>query len=150
MDRREKKELIVAMAKAVELFRVRCPDLNPKGKIGGVLVFADIFGKVAWRVEIWSVPDEDLPKYVANAERKIQQLRENPRHKSSFQSRNPKNGQWGGGLRTPWGMMAFSGLPEAADEACLLKALLSCRLVTWDYTREIVCLSSNVVFNRLF
>ncbi|MFH1405066.1 MAG: hypothetical protein ABIH21_03135 [Patescibacteria group bacterium] len=68
---------------------------------------------------------------------------------SSWQTRDPENGKWGGGI-CPSGewAMAFSGLPELADEAfCLILARLLGMLSAEDADR-IASISNNEMYRK--
>ncbi|MEK7579317.1 MAG: hypothetical protein AAB460_02170 [Patescibacteria group bacterium] len=70
--------------------------------------------------------------------------------RSSAESRNPERNEWGGGIRAAKNLvMAFSGLPEDADEAVVLVAAVNAGLMTLDEAREIAALSGNQKFAPL-
>ena len=137
------------MERAVNFFCKNLPEFNPKSKTGGVLVYADIVGNEFGRALVGKCDNEE--KSYTTAKRKIRQMLDNPGHLSSYASRDPENGLWGGGIhifRT--GLFAFSGLPELADEACLLKALENCGLITdLQFIIEVLALSDNRIYERL-
>ena len=143
------KRLTREMERAVNFFCENLPEFNPKDKTGGVLVYTDIDGHEFGRALIGRSIEEEI--CYATAKRKIQQLLDNPSHLSSYVSRDPKNGLWGGGIHIfRIGLFAFSGLPELADEACLLKALENCGLITdLQFIMEVLALSENRIYERL-
>jgi hypothetical protein len=51
---------------------------------------------------------------------KIRRLGNNPGHLSSWQSRDPDNGRYGGAIRTRRHILSFSGFPELHDEAAMV------------------------------
>lgn len=142
--------LAFEMGRAIGYFVNNCSDFNPKGKTGGVLVYADLDGKEVDFMQIGEILD-DPEKYYKTALRKIKQLVDNPAHFSSYMSRDPDNGLWGGGVRILGvGIFAFSGLPELADEACLLKALDNADLIEdTQWIERILSFSRNKIFERL-
>ncbi len=144
------EQLTDEMARAVMAFRERCAEFNPKDKTGGVLVYADINGKEI-RMSLICPADSDTVSCYETARRKIKQMADNPGHISSYLSRDPENGLWGGGIHV-WevGLFAFSGLPELADEACLLKALENCGLITDpQIIVKVLAWSENKIYERL-
>lgn len=146
-------QLVEAMKKNINLFVEKCPDLNLKNKTGGCLNYVHDDGSDNFR--FLGVNINDQKKYYNTASRKIGQLRDNLEHVSSHQSRDPEKGFWGGGIRLPGGdWVAFSGLPEQADEACLLKSCIDIGLITDSeedqrLVKEILEISDNSVFDRL-
>jgi hypothetical protein len=146
-------QLAEAMEKNIKLFVEKCQDLNPKNKTGGCLVYMHQDGSDNFSFLGTNIGDRE--KYYDTAFRKIGQLRDNPDHISSYQSRDPESGLWGGGFKLPWlGWVSFSGLPELADEACLLKSCVDAGLLTdseddQKLVKEILKTSDNPVFDRL-
>jgi len=124
----------IALRNAVELavaaFIKNCPDANPNHKTGGVILHRCNRGveqhTTVGTLSMQSVY-EDL---LTTARRKIEQLQIHFTHMTSYQSRDPEKGLWGGGLNLFCnGQVALSGLPELADEACLMCGLVQCDLV---------------------
>ncbi|PLX27349.1 hypothetical protein C0583_03460 [Candidatus Parcubacteria bacterium] len=138
------------MTNAVNAFISGCKEFNPKGKTGGILVCADIDGNIIASAQIGEI-EGDPQKYYDTAYRKIQQMVDNPGHLSSYPSRDPEKGKWGGGIHLfEIGLFAFSGLPELADEACLLKALDNRGLILdLQFMVEVLALSENRIFENL-
>ncbi len=66
-------------------------------------------------------PEDKWRKRMEVAEEKCQRLDsgDGKGHLTSYESRNPKIGRWGGGVRGPQHIYAFSGLPELWDEAAM-------------------------------
>lgn len=66
-------------------------------------------------------PEEKWRKRMEVAMEKCQRLDsgEGVGHLTSYESRNPEISRWGGGVRGPQHIYAFSGLPELWDEAAM-------------------------------
>ena len=73
---------------------------------------------------IGCVSDEKLEKYARMASIvKPRQLMDNLDHLSSWQSRDPENGLWGGAVTmSPYEIFSMSGLTEHGDEGMVLAA----------------------------
>ncbi|HLC45031.1 MAG TPA: hypothetical protein VJK50_04300 [Patescibacteria group bacterium] len=70
---------------------------------------------------IGTVAADKGQKYYSFAQEKALRLRAHPEHRSSWQSRNPDQSQWGGAVKAKTYIFSFSGLPELADEAAMLE-----------------------------
>lgn len=80
-----------------------------------------------------SVSQEKLPKYYRLAHEKAVRLARNPKHISSFQSRDGKE-RFGGAVRTLNGwILSFSGFPELIDEALVLVQM---RMSIWPDNKK--------------
>ncbi|MBX2866908.1 hypothetical protein KTR10_03060 [Candidatus Kaiserbacteria bacterium] len=96
-------------------------------------------------------PDEaKADKYQHLAQEKATRILANQVAASSWQTRDPDQGQWGGGIRTaPDTAIAFSGFPELVDEAfCLALA----RMAGWmaeDEISIVTAFSRNEMLYRL-
>lgn len=66
-------------------------------------------------------PEEKWRKRMEVAMEKCQRLDsgDGQGHLTSYESRNPEIGRWGGAVRGPQHIYAFSGLPELWDEAAM-------------------------------
>lgn len=69
-----------------------------------------------------------------------------PTHVSSWLTRNPEKNKWGGGIKAGNYYMAFSGLPELADEAAMLLAAWRLGWLTKDQADAIAKQSNNQIF----
>lgn len=69
---------------------------------------------------------------------------------SSWQSRNPENGEWGGAIRTVLSIFSFSGLPELGDEAIVLVAAMRLGYLGPKGASRIAGISGNHFFQELF
>lgn len=96
------------------------------------------------------VPADSRHKYEETSLRKVHQLIENPRHISSFQSRDGKF-FWGGGYRiaTMQLAIAISGHPEFGDEALGLGLGMELDWIGINYAKDIVSFSNNSLFALL-
>lgn len=137
--------------RAVKFFVENLTNLNPKNKTGGVLYYRKAIYATGRLVTVGDIID-DLEKYYSTATRKVKQLEDNPEHISSYESRNPDANPpiWGGGIFVPGvGYFAFSGLPELADEACVLKALQKLGFVDEKFIDRVLEISGNTIFEQL-
>ncbi len=144
---------VIDFQKLLKLMKIEVNDfiksesLNPKKKTGGFLLNADEEGIISDSVLVGTVDNEKESEETAI--RKIDQLIKNPDHISSYLSRDPKNGLWGGAIRIPgYGIVAFSGLPELGDEACLLKSLLKMKLIDNDFVTRVTNISNNSYYDN--
>lgn len=87
--------------------------------------------------------------YAQLCEEKARRLAQNPQHLSSWQSRDEKLDRWGGAIRVPDYIISFSGLPELADEALMLKTALVLRVIDLRYANKVADLSNNTIFRQL-
>lgn len=90
-------------------------------------------------------------KYLASTQRKIQQLHDNPSHLTSYLSRDPENGLWGGGINLlEFGKIALSGLTEYGDEACLLNGLYNGSFISNTFVDMVLQQSNNfILFEKI-
>lgn len=69
---------------------------------------------------IGQVPLEKAEKYFRFCVEKAIRLANHPEHESSWESRNPDAGEWGGAVRVGDYIFSISGYPEMGDEALML------------------------------
>lgn len=130
-----------------------CPDLpgnDSPEKVSGFFTVLDTrTGEIVKTMEIGKVPEEKREKYYKLSQEKAKRLYAHPEHLSSWQSRNPDQGEWGGSIRIENYIFSFSGLPELIDEALML--VLAHRFHWLDYGQglEISFLSNNPFFQML-
>jgi hypothetical protein len=74
---------------------------------------------------------------------KARRLISNPRHLSSWQSRDPEEGRKGGAIRANDYIFSFDGLTEEGDEALVLAIANALKLMSGDDMNEIARISSN-------
>ncbi len=135
-----------ALSKAVDLavvyFGSHCHNFNPTNKTNAILLFEDSNGTEEYTPVGPGNMDHEL--FLTTAQRKNSQMHANPTHMSSYQSRDPEKGDWGGGINLQvYGKTALSGLPELADEACLLYGLIHQKMVSTIFVNTVLCASSN-------
>lgn len=70
-------------------------------------------------------------------------------HVSTFQSRDPANNKWAGGIVVGNLAVAFSGLKELVDEAVVLTACVQCHLLKKEEALAIAKISDNPHFPAL-
>jgi hypothetical protein len=69
---------------------------------------------------------------------------------SSFQRRDPINGQWGGGIRVSENLaIAASGFPEESDQALTLCFALSVRLIGEERLAEVLSIAGREAYEAL-
>jgi len=110
--------------------------------IRGLEVDSYIFG-----MPIGEINPEKREKYELFAEEKMRRLMKNPSHFSSWQTRNPEEGKWGGAIRLPQCLLSFSGLPELLDEAFMVGLAYRSDLIGRTEA-HIICTASNNRFLR--
>lgn len=143
-----------AVDRAVASFIRNCSDANPNHKTGGVLLHRSNRG-VEQHTGVGTITRESVlyDDFLATARRKIKQLRLSFKYcMTSYESRDPENGLWGGGLNIScYGQVALSGLPELADEACLLCGLVVCDLVDYiPFAIKVLSVSDNTeLYNKI-
>lgn len=121
MDLRMARE--AAVDGATWFVRIVNPHLDEsrRGKKGGWICIMDPGGEIVVHEQIGEIGPEKPEKYQQVSKEKATRLRAHPEHRTSWQSRNPEQGQWGGAIRTIDGwIFSFSGLPELWDEALML------------------------------
>lgn len=109
---------------------------NPD-KCGGYLAVWTVYlnnvpGSLELLARLGYTPEEKLAKRMEGAMEKCQRLDsgDGQGHLTSYESRNPEIGRWGGAVRGPQHIYAFSGLPELWDEAAMF--VLAIRLYQLD------------------
>ena len=109
---------------------------NPD-KCGGYLAVWTVYlnnvpGSLELLARLGYTPEEKLAKRMEVAMEKCQRLDsgDGQGHLTSYESRNPEIGRWGGAVRGPQHIYAFSGLPELWDEAAMF--VLAIRLYQLD------------------
>ncbi len=128
--------------KAVCFFAKNCNEFNPKGKKSAILVYENPQRKQDARPV--GTGNIKYAKYLEIAQRKIQQLHDNPSHLTSYLSRDPENGLYGGGINLlEFGKIALSGLTEHGDEACLLNGLYSGSFISYTFVDMVLQQSNN-------
>jgi hypothetical protein len=91
-----------------------------KDRAGGYLCVMDTNGGVLYLEKVGLVRPEKEERYKYLAQEKCHRLLINPRHATSYHSRDETKDCWGGAVRIPSGAIGFSGLAELDDEAFVL------------------------------
>jgi hypothetical protein len=115
------RTILVAIIAEANIFFKEDPQW--KGRSGGYFCLAD--GKTGEPIcspsQVGPVNPEKARKYYELSEEKARRLAEHLDHQSSYQSRNPDAGQWGGAVRISDDFIfSLSGYPELGDEALML------------------------------
>ncbi len=148
------------------------PEYESKHRKGGVIVLADESVSTYSSACIAEVPGENPHKYLTFALKKCQALRDNVKIPISFIVRNEVLEVFGGGLqiRCKWdsngnlqpafavssasltgrAYVAFSGLPELADEALVLVLAIDMYWITQKDAEKFAALSKNPYFHPLY
>lgn len=150
--------LILALAARLPNLIARCnSQLDEKDRrFGGYLcVFRRILGLPNGEIRYEEAPfliirvgnpsEGKWEKYLRFAIEKAVRLISHPDHISSWQSRNEDAEQYGGAIRTPDYVLAFSGHTEKADEAILAMGAFEEGLLAGETVQEIGDLSSNAL-----
>ncbi|HEY4498740.1 MAG TPA: hypothetical protein VJH94_01615 [Candidatus Paceibacterota bacterium] len=119
---------------------------------GGYCCVADHEGRIHAVFLVGQLPDrEKREKYFYLCQEKAARLAQHSDHISSWQSRNPQDGRWGGAVKGREFILSFSGLPELWDEASMLVAARSFypRLISEEGSTEIEKLSGNPHVQKL-
>lgn len=103
-------------------------------------------GQILLVCQVGECPPEHAEKHMALSLEKSQRLFE--RHRdfgdiSSFQSRNPCKGMWGGAICLNNFIFSFSGLPELADEAAMLALAFQLDIISQRKINQIIKISNN-------
>jgi len=148
IDKRNVNDIIYHACCAVRVFSDLpaevFPDLQKSPKKGGFLTIIDrITGYKYLTVIIGEVPSNKMEKYAElsgeKAERLFRTFNE-LKHQSSWESRDPDNGKWGGAITAADLIISFSGLTEAGDEAVCLDIAYK---LNWSNYNEITKIAEN-------
>jgi len=126
------------------------PD-HPSNKNGGYFCIRDRKdNRVLLMMQVGEVAPEKVDMCFALAQEKGERLFEmRGLHKSSWQSRNPEADKWGGAIIVGDLILSFSGLPELADEAAMLRLARSCNWISEEDATYIASLSCNTVYSAI-
>ena len=107
--------------------------------------------RILYVFQVGECPLEKAEKYFRLSQEKARRLfnQIGAGGKSSWQSRNEKNGQWGGAICAENVIVSFSGLPELADEAVSLMTAVLCGWLAIERAREIAAISNNKFLEQL-
>lgn len=142
---------------ATRLLHVLIPlSLNPS-RTGGYLIYAHSWAhearaprpRVHLLVPIGVMPIERATTYAAVALEKVRRLHRHPEHLSSYQSRQPGSGRYGGAVRARRSLTGFSGLEEHDDEALVLVSQIWIGDLSVDQATDVAQISANPSFPQL-
>jgi hypothetical protein len=130
------------------------PNNVSEGKEGGFLTIRDKdTGHILITLLIGRVPHEKAVKYHELSQEKGGRLHNRiclgENHISSWQSRNPDNGLWGGAIATEKFVVSFSGMPELGDEAIVLLIAMQMKWLNQQEAEVIASTSQNSFFIML-
>lgn len=152
---------VIKLAEEAVAFFSQLPDMA--GEDCGYFTLRDnLTGRVMMLFQVNTCPDDKEGKYCTLSLEKGRRLFNNPKHVSSFQSRNPGAlipypdlpdhginwGHWGGAIRCPDSqlILSFSGLPELGDEAVALAIAVQAGWLSGSKARAIAEISENPHF----
>ncbi len=123
-------------------------------KTGGYISVFDLGDK---RLEYVGVVGEPAPHekwsaYAYNSGEKGTRLlatHEELGHLTSFESRDPENGKWGGAIVAGYYIFSFSGLPEQADEAVMLVVAVELNVLSLVDASAIAIKNNNEIFSTI-
>lgn len=99
---------------------------------------------------IGELPEEKLQRCFELCQEKARRLATHSEHRSSWQSRDPDQKQYGGAIRVNSDLiLSFSGLPEIADEALMLRVAVRRVYLSRDDADAIAAISSNDIFPKI-
>ncbi len=118
---------------------------NPEKVSGYLTVRRASDGLIMTISAFGEMPPEKVAKYQEKSLEKSDRLLAHPDHISSWQSRHPEEGQWGGAIRATSAdrVISFSGLPELIDEALVLVLAFVTGLINSDEFKTAVLKSNN-------
>lgn len=121
---------------------------------GGFLTIRDRErGHILYTLLIGQVSHEKADKYQCFSWEKGGRLRSHvtseDKHLSSWQSRDPDRGYWGGAIVTKKYIVSFSGLPELGDEAVSMIVAIRMYWMSKQEAERIARLSKNPFFVQL-
>lgn len=123
--------------------------IAPEHRRGGFACFrTDESGSNIYTTAHGSIPPTLEHIYKQNAYEKIIRLSYHEGDISSFQSRNPAEGRWGGAIRLKGIVLSFSGLTELLDEAYLLSIAIQCGWCSPLRAKRVIQKSNNHWFER--
>jgi hypothetical protein len=107
---------------AEPIIRTACELNGEAPKKGGHMCVARPDNEVILVTRLGVVEDRArADRTLSFCQEKVRRLSANPNDVSSYQTRDPDNNKYGGGIRLEDGMLyAFSGLPELWDEAAMV------------------------------
>ena len=129
----------------IQLFYKNDPDRR-----GGYLTVLDRYGGTYTVIGIGQIPKLQSERCFRLSLEKCNRLASHPNHLSSWQSRNPNEGKWGGAISTGQYILSFSGLSEPGDEALVLMLSSFLCWYSLDDIKDTARISSNTFFLKLY
>ncbi|MFA4999416.1 MAG: hypothetical protein WC519_01680 [Parcubacteria group bacterium] len=122
-----------------------CTLIEDEFRKGGYLAFVDKKG-LAFKTSVGSFLEEKEEKNRSFSQEKAERAFRTVM--PSFETRDPDNEKWGGGIFAGEYGIGFSGLPELADEALAVWLAEELKLISHDEAEEITSKSgSNIYYN---
>lgn len=130
------------------------PNSVSEEKKGGFLTIRDKnTGHILITLLIGQVLHEKAVKYHGLSQEKGDRLHTRiglgEKHVSSWQSRNPDSGLWGGAIAAENFIVSFSGMPELGDEAIVLIIAIQLKWLNQQEAEKIARVSQNPLFIQL-
>lgn len=148
-----REKLVTAVETAVALYSFVEPE---EGREGAFLCVTDLTGQMVLHQRVGKIPraalDETFGHKVTMYERlsreKAQRLavRAISGHRTSFESRRPKESKWGGAVLADPYIVSISGLREVDDEAVALIGCVEAELLTPTQALELAEINSEATF----
>ncbi len=146
---------IVDIASQIVEASVKVPGNEAPERQGGYLVIRERYSGIILLLErIGKCPPLDTEKYLNFAQEKGARLnglvKAGHGDMSSWQSRNPEAGKWGGAIVAGNLIVSFSGLKEIVDEAAVLVLALRLSWLTHNEVLAITEISGNRFVKELY
>jgi hypothetical protein len=120
----------------------------PDKKSGYIAVMLRENGRLILHAQVGDCPDEKANKYRELSLEKAQRVYDY-RTISSWITRDPQEDKYGGGIAAGKYIIAFSGLPEEADEALVVALAEQLELLTSADAKNIIAVSKNSYIEKL-
>jgi len=122
-----------------------------EGHLGGHMHLCENpSGKMLRHQKIGQPTEEELKSTFAFSEEKNVRAMRHPNHVSSYQSRDPNKGRWGGQIKTSTLGISISGYPEPVDQAFGLSLAVYFSLLSYDEACWIAMISGRKEHSNLF
>ena len=123
----------------------------PKDRTAGYCTVVSKYdGRPLLAFQVGECKPEKFEQYWAFSQEKAYRLARliHARHVSSWQSRDENLRRFGGAIRAGDYIFSFSGLPEKADEAVMLRTAILCGYMTASEAGVVVDISDNEIFRQ--
>ncbi len=152
----EMQKMMIMQAENMLALRLQMPGADQSRNGAYFCVMDDKTGQVIFITRIGKIEEAEDPqfdtkadKYFCLAAEKAARLRDSD-DLSSFASRDPENGMWGGAIRTNADktglILSCSGLPELDDEAVMLSTAVRESVMAKADADTVAQISNNVMF----